>query len=65
MVHGQQDNSRPPRRSVVVGNPPFGHRAWLALAFVNHAAMFAEAEFVATGRRPLAGTAARRRGLGP
>lgn len=23
-----------------VGNPPFGYRAWLALAFLNHAAMF-------------------------
>jgi len=27
---------------VVVGNPPFGYRAWLALAFVNHAATFAD-----------------------
>lgn len=27
---------------VVVGNPPFGYRAWLALEFVNHAATFAE-----------------------
>ena len=27
---------------VVVGNPPFGYRAWLALEFVNHAAKFAE-----------------------
>ncbi|MEO8528261.1 MAG: hypothetical protein ABI435_04220 [Pseudolysinimonas sp.] len=27
---------------VVVGNPPFGYRAWLALQFVNHAATFAE-----------------------
>lgn len=26
----------------VVGNPPFGYRAWLALAFVNHAAAFAD-----------------------
>jgi len=50
MVHGQQDNSRPPRRSAVVGNPPFGYRAWLALAFVNRAALFADAEFVASGR---------------
>ena len=25
----------------VVGNPPFGHRSWLALAFVQHAAAFA------------------------
>ncbi len=30
------------RRLVVVGNPPFGYRAWLALAFVNHAATFAD-----------------------
>lgn len=29
-------------RYVVVGNPPFGYRAWLALAFVNHAAQFAD-----------------------
>ena len=36
---------RPPkneRRYAVVGNPPFGYRAWLALAFVNHAATFAD-----------------------
>ena len=26
----------------VIGNPPFGYRAWLALAFVNHAAKFAD-----------------------
>ncbi len=26
----------------VVGNPPFGYRAWLALAFMNHAASFAD-----------------------
>lgn len=25
-----------------VGNPPFGYRAWLALAFLNHAAMFSD-----------------------
>ena len=30
------------RRYAVVGNPPFGYRAWLALAFVNHAATFAD-----------------------
>lgn len=29
-------------RYAVVGNPPFGYRAWLALAFVNHAARFAD-----------------------
>jgi len=29
-------------RFAVVGNPPFGHRSWLALAFVNHAAAFAD-----------------------
>jgi hypothetical protein len=29
-------------RYAVVGNPPFGYRAWLALAFVNHAAKFAD-----------------------
>ena len=27
---------------VVLGNPPFGYRAWLALAFVNHAARFSD-----------------------
>ena len=26
----------------VLGNPPFGYRAWLALAFVNHSATFAD-----------------------
>ena len=26
----------------IIGNPPFGYRAWLALAFVNHAAQFAD-----------------------
>ena len=26
----------------IAGNPPFGHRSWLALAFVNHAAVFAD-----------------------
>ena len=30
------------RRYAVIGNPPFGYRAWLALAFVNHAAAFAD-----------------------
>ena len=30
------------RRYAVIGNPPFGYRAWLALAFVNHAASFAD-----------------------
>ena len=25
-----------------IGNPPFGYRAWLALAFMNHAAAFSE-----------------------
>jgi len=29
-------------RLAVIGNPPFGYRAWLALAFVNHAATFAD-----------------------
>ena len=29
-------------RTLVIGNPPFGYRAWLALAFVNHAATFAD-----------------------
>lgn len=26
----------------IIGNPPFGYRAWLALAFMNHAATFAD-----------------------
>ncbi len=30
------------RRYAVLGNPPFGYRAWLALAFVNHSATFAD-----------------------
>lgn len=29
-------------RYAVIGNPPFGYRAWLALAFVNHSAKFAD-----------------------
>lgn len=29
-------------RYAVVGNPPFGYRAWLALAFMNHSARFAD-----------------------
>ena len=36
---------RPPSdhtRYAVLGNPPFGYRAWLALAFVNHSAAFAD-----------------------
>ena len=36
---------RPPangQRHAVIGNPPFGYRAWLALAFMNHAARFAD-----------------------
>lgn len=36
----------PPDRSkekyAIIGNPPFGYRAWLALAFINHAATFAD-----------------------
>ena len=30
------------RRYAVIGNPPFGYRAWLALAFVNRSARFAD-----------------------
>ncbi len=26
----------------VIGNPPFGYRAWLALSFINHAALFSD-----------------------
>lgn len=33
-------NSR--QQYAVLGNPPFGYRAWLALAFVNHSAQFAD-----------------------
>ncbi|MDR3665574.1 MAG: hypothetical protein P4L35_01905 [Ignavibacteriaceae bacterium] len=29
-------------RYACIGNPPFGYRAWLALAFVNHAAEFSD-----------------------
>ena len=31
-----------PGRYAVVGNPPFGYRAWLALNFINHAALFSD-----------------------
>ena len=30
------------KRYAVLGNPPFGYRAWLSLAFVNHSATFAD-----------------------
>ena len=30
------------RSYVVIGNPPFGYRGWLALAFLNHSATFAD-----------------------
>ena len=30
------------RPSAVIGNPPFGYRGWLALAFMNHIATFAD-----------------------
>ncbi len=29
-------------RYATIGNPPFGYRAWLALAFMNHAAKFSD-----------------------
>lgn len=29
-------------RYIIIGNPPFGYRAWLALAFMNHASGFAD-----------------------
>lgn len=29
-------------RYAVLGNPPFGYRAWLSLAFINHSATFAD-----------------------
>jgi len=29
-------------RYTAIGNPPFGYRAWLALAFMNHAATFCD-----------------------
>jgi hypothetical protein len=29
-------------RYACIGNPPFGYRAWLALAFINHAAQFSD-----------------------
>ena len=31
-----------PNPYAVLGNPPFGYRAWLALAFLNHSATFAD-----------------------
>lgn len=36
------DRAGSPGPVAVIGNPPFGHRAWLALAFVQHAASFAD-----------------------
>ena len=30
------------QKYVCVGNPPFGYRGWLALAFVNHAGLFSD-----------------------
>ena len=30
------------KKYVCIGNPPFGYRAWLALAFMNHAAQFSD-----------------------
>jgi len=30
------------KRYITIGNPPFGYRAWLALAFINHAAKFSD-----------------------
>lgn len=30
------------QKLAVIGNPPFGYRAWLALAFLNHAATFSD-----------------------
>lgn len=29
-------------RYITIGNPPFGYRGWLALAFINHAAKFSD-----------------------
>lgn len=29
-------------RVAAIGNPPFGYRAWLALTFLNHAALFSD-----------------------
>lgn len=34
--------TNPVERYIVLGNPPFGYRAWLALAFLNHSARFAD-----------------------
>lgn len=30
------------KKYICIGNPPFGYRAWLALAFINHAAQFSD-----------------------
>lgn len=30
------------KKYIAIGNPPFGYRGWLALAFLNHAAKFCE-----------------------
>lgn len=36
----QPENKK--QKYICVGNPPFGYRAWLALAFVNHASLFSD-----------------------
>lgn len=33
------------KKIIFIGNPPFGYRAWLALAFLNHASKFADYVF--------------------
>lgn len=30
------------QKYICIGNPPFGYRAWLALAFINHAGLFSD-----------------------
>lgn len=37
-----QPNNTDQRPCVVIGNPPFGYRGWLALAFINKAAEFCD-----------------------
>ena len=44
-VHGDFLSWKPRKNGskyACIGNPPFGYRAWLALAFINHAAMFSD-----------------------
>lgn len=36
------DSSNNKNKYICIGNPPFGYRAWLALAFMQHASLFSD-----------------------